>query len=145
MTHSDCIFCRIAAGEAPCDLVAENEKYMAFLDHQPIGVGHTLVIPKAHYVTLTDVPEPELGDYLKLIQMVAKTLITELDVPGFNLFQNNHAVAGQVVFHVHFHVVPRYQGDGLRYRRFLKPQSKSAQSELAERFRQRHSNLWGAA
>ena len=130
-----CIFCRIISGHSQAHRIAETVNFLAFLDHQPITLGHTLIIPKRHCVTLLDVPQEFLGEYLDFTRALAQTVMKELGVPAFNLFQNNGAAAGQVVFHVHFHLVPRDGSDGIRYRRYLTPQSSQEQASLAGRLK----------
>jgi len=109
----DCLFCKIAAGEIPCAKVYEDEHILAFLDIHPIAKGHTLVLPKAHYPTLLDVPDSE-GEYLiGALRRVAKAVQQECGADGFNCIQNNFAAAGQMVFHSHWHIIPRFENDGL--------------------------------
>ena len=109
----DCLFCKIAAGEIPCAKVYEDEHILAFLDIHPIAKGHTLVLPKAHCPTLLDVPDSE-GEYLiGALRRVAKAVQQECGADGFNCIQNNFAAAGQMVFHSHWHIIPRFENDGL--------------------------------
>ena len=112
---SDCVFCKIVAGEIPSSKVLETDDLLAFLDIGPINPGHTLLIPKAHYGTLDQVPSDvasKLGGALpKLCEAVSAAAKAE----GFNVFQTNHECAGQVVPHVHFHIVPRYPSDGFSF------------------------------
>ena len=111
--HDDCIFCKIIAGEIPCAKVYEDEQTFAFLDLSPVAKGHTLVVPKKHCPTLLDVP-PSMGEALvKALQLVAAAVQEETGSSGFNCIQNNFSAAGQVVFHSHWHVIPRTGGDGL--------------------------------
>lgn len=108
----DCIFCRIANGEIPCAKVFESETCLAFLDIAPVNPGHTLVLPKAHHVTLMDIP-PALGaDLMEALSKVAGAVKEATGADGINLMQNNFAAAGQVVPHAHFHIIPRFEGDG---------------------------------
>lgn len=111
--HADCIFCKIIAGDIPCAKVYEDEQTFAFLDLCPVTKGHTLVVPKKHCPTLLDVP-PGTGEALiKALQLVAAAVQEETESSGFNCIQNNFSAAGQVVFHSHWHVIPRTDGDGL--------------------------------
>lgn len=110
----DCIFCRIAAGEIPCAKVYESETVLAFLDIAPVNAGHALVLPKAHHETLWDLPS-ELGeDLLRAVKAVADAVKIETGAQGLNLMQNNYEAAGQLVPHVHFHLIPRFEDDGLK-------------------------------
>jgi histidine triad (HIT) family protein len=110
----DCIFCRIAAGEAPAERVLETPGVLAFLDIAPVNYGHTLVIPKAHYQNLLELPDALWTEMGQVSRRVAQALQATLDAQGFNLGMNNFEAAGQEVFHVHLHVIPRYHTDGLK-------------------------------
>jgi len=110
----DCIFCRIAAGETPAVRVLETPGVLAFLDMAPVNYGHTLVIPKAHHENLLDLPEALWTEMGQVCRRVAQALQAGLSAQGFNIGMNNLEAAGQVVFHAHLHVIPRYHTDGLR-------------------------------
>jgi len=107
----DCIFCRIIAGKIPASKVYEDKESFAFLDISPVSKGHTLVIPKKHAETMADVSLDVLAALSKTIQKVAKVLLKENE--GVNVLQNNGRAAGQLVPHLHFHVVPRNSNDGV--------------------------------
>ena len=112
-TDPNCIFCKIVAGEIPCAKVYESDTVIAFLDIAPVNPGHTLVVPKGHYPTMMDVPA-ELGrDLTEALSHVGKAIMKATGADGLNLMQNNFEAAGQVVFHVHYHLIPRHEGDGL--------------------------------
>ena len=116
MAKSDnCVFCRIIRGEVKSDVVAESNSFFAILDIKPNAKGHTLVIPKKHYVTLLDIPNNLGEEMLKFTKQVATELMDKKFGDGFNLVMNNLEVAGQVVMHAHIHVIPRKEGDGLRF------------------------------
>ena len=112
----DCIFCEIVAGKLPCAKVYEDENCLAFLDINPLNEGHTLIIPKEHHERLTDMTGEEVAAVLRKAPEIARAVVAVTGAPGFNLFQTNGAVSGQVVPHVHFHIVPRHAGDGLGFR-----------------------------
>ncbi|MCS6771773.1 MAG: HIT family protein [Kiritimatiellae bacterium] len=112
MNKPDCVFCRILRGELPCQAVYEDDATLAFLDIGPIIKGHTLVIPKIHVERITDVPAEALGRVMQTVQRVAGALFRGLGADGVNVHQTNGAAAGQTVPHVHFHVIPRFEGDG---------------------------------
>ncbi len=107
----DCVFCKIIAGEIPCSKVYEDEKTLAFLDIAPANLGHTLVIPKHHAGRLEDLPEAFAVAVMKTVQKVGKAVASLHD--DYNIIQNNGLFAGQVVPHVHFHVIPRFEQDKL--------------------------------
>ena len=108
----DCIFCRIVAGELPAARLYEDEHVLAFLDIRPLRPGHALVIPKAHCADLRDCPAEAAGPLLETVGRLAPALAEAVGATGFNLFNTNGAVAGQEVFHLHLHVLPREEGDG---------------------------------
>lgn len=110
----DCIFCKIAAGEIPCAKVFESETCLAFLDIAPVNAGHALVLPKDHYPTLMDVPAGLGEDLMQTLSRVGKAVMEATGAEGLNLMQNNFEAAGQLVHHVHFHLVPHFADDGLR-------------------------------
>ncbi|MBQ3315893.1 MAG: HIT family protein [Kiritimatiellae bacterium] len=112
---NDCVFCAIAAGEIPCFKVYEDEQVLAYLDINPFSEGHTLVIPKAHTTGLLDTPEETLAALLARVKKVAAHLKTALGCDGFHILQNNGAAAGQTVGHIHFHIVPRRNGDPIEF------------------------------
>jgi len=110
----DCIFCRIAVGRAPAAKVLETPTVLAFLDIAPVNYGHTLVIPKEHYHNLLDLPDERWMEMGRVSRRVALALRQVLFAQGINVGMNNFEAAGQVVFHAHLHVIPRYFTDGLR-------------------------------
>lgn len=111
---SDCIFCKIVAGEIPCAKVFESETCIAFLDIAPVNPGHALVLPKGHYPILTDVPVELGADLLDAMSRVSNAVMEATGADGLNLIQNNHEAAGQLVHHAHFHLIPRHEDDGLK-------------------------------
>jgi histidine triad (HIT) family protein len=106
---TDCIFCKIANGEIPSNLVYQDEKVFAFLDNSPIEKGHVLVIPKEHYENILDIPEDLLSYMYTIVKRITKAISQAFDVKDFNILQNNGTKAGQTVFHYHIHIVPRYR------------------------------------
>jgi len=113
---SDCIFCRIVQGEIPSAKVYEDENCFAFLDIGPLSWGHTLVIPKKHFEHITEMSAKELAALASVLPKLSAAVIEVTDAEGLNVLQNNGAVAGQAVAHLHFHLIPRHAGDGLGYR-----------------------------
>jgi histidine triad (HIT) family protein len=112
-----CIFCKIIRGELPASIVYEDDRVLAFMDLVPINPGHTLVIPKGHYAYLTELP-PEIGGEIFKIAMHVERSIRDSKIPceGTNLYLANGEIAGQEVFHLHLHVIPRLVGDGSGFR-----------------------------
>ncbi len=131
----DCIFCRIVAGQLPAARVLETPTVLAFLDIALVHYGHTLVIPKAHYENLLDLPNDLWGEIGEVCRRVAQAIQAGLKAQGFNIGMNNFAAAGQEVFHAHVHVIPRHLGDGLK----LFPQESYRPGDMektAEKLRQ---------
>jgi histidine triad (HIT) family protein len=113
---ADCIFCKIASKELPSEnIVYENGHSVAFLDIRPVNPGHTLVVPKEHHADLFETPEAVLTDMIAAAKKVAAAVKKALKADGVNLGMNNGTAAGQVIFHAHMHVIPRFTGDGLRH------------------------------
>src|SRR5690625_1097695 len=107
MSHEDCIFCKIIAGEIPSAKVYEDEHVYAFLDISQVSKGHTLVIPKVHTTNLFDTP-PEVAEQLfSRIPKIAEALKDTYGAVGMNMLNNNEAAAGQTVFHLHIHLLPK--------------------------------------
>jgi histidine triad (HIT) family protein len=121
-----CVFCRIAAGNAPAVRIHETPRVLAFLDIAPVHYGHTLVIPKAHHENLLDLPDEVWLEMGRVARLVAKALGQVFFARGFNVMMNNFDAAGQVVFHAHLHVIPRFLSDGL----LLFPQGTYLQGDL---------------
>ena len=109
----NCVFCQIVAGKIPCAKLYETETVLAFLDIAPVRKGHALVLPKAHHPTLWDLPAGLGEDLLAAMQAVGRAVMAATGAEGLNVGMNNHAAAGQLVPHAHFHLIPRHGGDGL--------------------------------
>ena len=109
---TDCLFCRIAAGATPAAIVFEDQHSLAFLDHRPLFPGHCLLVPKAHYETLAEVPPDFVGPLFSTAQLLCAAVEQGLAAEGSFVAVNNRI--SQSVPHVHIHVVPRRRGDGLR-------------------------------
>ncbi len=112
MTDPNCLFCKIVAGEIPCEKVYENEQTFAFLDIHPINRGHTLVVPKTHHPNMYETPQETFAEVMKTAQMLASKIKSAVGAHGINIGINNDEAAGQLVFHLHVHVIPRFEGDG---------------------------------
>jgi len=101
-----CVFCKITRKEAPASTVYEDEKIIAFLSIQPINVGHTLVVPKKHYENIYEIPEEEVAYLYKIVKKIAEAVKKAVDAEGIRIVQNNGEAAGQVIFHLHVHIIP---------------------------------------
>jgi histidine triad (HIT) family protein len=113
VSQNGCIFCRIVAGEIPVTKVYEDDTVLAFLDIGPVSDGHTLVIPKQHFDKLHDCPGGLLGQVCCRLGKIAAAVIAGVNSEGYNLLCNNGEAAGQLVRHMHFHIIPRNRGDGV--------------------------------
>ncbi len=107
-----CIFCRIAEGDIPCAALTESERVISFLDINPVNHGHALVVPKVHVESLTEALSQDLQESVLTVQKVARACVEVTGAEGFNVLQNNGRCSGQEVPHLHFHVIPRWAGDG---------------------------------
>jgi histidine triad (HIT) family protein len=112
----DCIFCKIVAGKIPSLKIYENDHVLSFLDIGPLADGHTLVIPKKHYTFLHEMSDVELAEIAKALPRIAQAIMAATGTEAYNVLQNNGRTAGQLVDHVHFHIIPRVDADGLGYR-----------------------------
>ncbi len=110
--QNDCIFCRIIRGEIPCIPLLETDDVIAFMDIHPVNPGHALVVPKAHHPTLFDMPSECGAAVFDALRRVGRAVMQGMGAQGLNVLQNNSAAAGQEVPHVHWHLVPRFEGDG---------------------------------
>ena len=108
------IFARILRGEIPCHRAYEDDDTLAFMDVMPQSDGHVLVIPKAQSRNLLDADPAALAPTLIVAQKIAQAVVRAFDADGVTLVQFNEAAAGQTVFHLHFHVIPRYEGVSLK-------------------------------
>jgi len=108
------IFARIMRGDIPAHKVYEDDRVIAIMDVMPQGTGHTLVIPKAASRNLLDADPEALAGLIRVVQTVAKAVKDAFDADGVTIIQFNEAAAGQSVFHLHFHVIPRFEGVALR-------------------------------
>jgi histidine triad (HIT) family protein len=125
---ADCLFCGIAAREVDAELVLETEHVVGFLDVRPVFKGHTLLVPRAHVVTLPDLPAELRDPFLAAGQRLAAAVVEGLGAQGSFVAMNN--TVSQSVAHLHLHVVPRTKGDGLRG--FFWPRTKYADGEAGE-------------
>ncbi len=113
---SDCIFCKIVDGKIPSEKVYEDEALLAFMDIGPVQPGHLLLIPKKHYERFTELPEELAASLGRMLPVLSRAVVAAAKADGFNLFQTNGACSGQVVPHVHIHIIPRHDGDGYSFR-----------------------------
>lgn len=113
MSTDDCLFCKIVAGQISVTKIYEDDVVLSFLDIGPISDGHTLLIPKKHFEKLHECPAELLGQVFSRIGKIAGAVAAAMSSDGYNLLCNNGRAAGQLIEHLHFHIVPRNAGDGL--------------------------------
>ncbi len=123
----DCVFCKIVGGELPCYSVYNDMFAIAFLDIAPITKGHTLVLPRVHVKSLSELKKDEAAGLIFAVQRVSSGIMESVYPEGLNIFINQGEVAGQVVPHLHVHVVPRTTGDGLK---FVTPRFEMSESDF---------------
>jgi histidine triad (HIT) family protein len=107
-----CIFCKIVRGEIPSTKLYEDDLVLSFMDINPINPGHVLVIPRTHYATLFEADPVALQACVTVARKIGKAVIRAVSAQGLNFLQNNHRAAGQLIEHLHFHLIPRYENDG---------------------------------
>lgn len=111
---SGCIFCRISNGEIPCQRIYENDNFFSIPDAHPKVEGHTLVISKKHFFTALDIPSSLGAELLDCIKKSSALLMKKHNAEGFNVINNSFEASGQIVNHVHFHILPRKKNDGAK-------------------------------
>lgn len=131
----DCIFCSIVAGDAPAEIVEEDERTVAFMDVNPATDGHVQVVPREHVENLWDATPDHLRDVVTAAQRVALRITETLRPDGVNLMHATGAAAFQTVFHLHVHVVPRYADDGIQLPWTPTPGDPERIAGIAERLR----------
>lgn len=114
-SDSNCVFCKIIAGQIPSSKVYEDADCIAILDIAPFEKGHILVLPKVHAPVLAELPPAVLKRVILVVQKLGAHLVQALPCDGYNLLQNNGACAGQTVAHVHFHLIPRFNNKPMHW------------------------------
>lgn len=133
----NCIFCKIIAGEIPSSVLYEDEDFMVILDIFPASKGHAIIISKRHYANLFEMEDAVAEKVLIIAKKIAVALKEELNFDGINFLQNNGEAAGQSVFHIHFHLIPRYDGDNVRLTWTPGKYEEGEAAELAEKIANR--------
>lgn len=110
----DCIFCKLANGEIPTNSIYEDEDFKVIMDISPASKGHCVILPKTHAENLFEFPEEYCEKIMLVAKKCSKVLMNVLSCDGINVLQNNGEAAGQTVFHLHVHLIPRYEGDNVR-------------------------------
>jgi len=131
---TDCIFCKIIKREIPANIVYEDDSMIAFLDVNPSNKGHTLVMPKNHSKSLLEDTEEDLKKLSIAIKKIGNVIIKITNADGMNIISNINQVGGQVVFHTHFHIIPRFKNDGISFKvnrvKYKEGESKELTSKI---------------
>jgi histidine triad (HIT) family protein len=122
-----CVFCKVVRGEIPSARVLETPDAVVFLDINPLNPGHTLLVPRAHHANLTDLPEETAAHAGSLLPRLCRAVKAATGAPGLNVVINNGSVAGQTIDHCHWHIIPRFADDPIRW---PWPQGKYSGDEL---------------
>ena len=131
----NCVFCKIIERELPAEILFETGSVIVILDINPVNDGHALVIPKMHCQNLWGVEENLYSDILQAAHKVSRAICEATNAKGFNILQNNGKCAGQDVFHVHFHIIPRHENDGVRFGFKPKKYNKDCMATLGKNIR----------
>lgn len=137
MVKDDCIFCKIARGEISSATIYENSDFRVILDISPATKGHALIIPKEHFDNVFQMDADTAAKTFSLATEVARAMKAELNCDGLNIVQNNGMIAGQTVFHFHMHLIPRYNGDGVKLTWAQQDTASEEQEALAKAIRKR--------
>lgn len=131
----DCIFCKIISREIPSDIIYEDDRTLAILDIRPVARGHSLVMPKNHTEDFLTVSSEDLINTIKTTQKITQAVKIATGAMGMNVSANNGQAAGQVIFHLHFHLIPRYSGDGLKpwTHHEVEPKTRAELAELIKK------------
>jgi histidine triad (HIT) family protein len=132
----NCPFCKIAQSEASASMVYKDSNVLAFMDLHPIRVGHTLVVCREHWENLYDIPEETLKEMIVVVKRVAVAVKKAVGADGIQIIENNGQSAGQVVMHIHFHVIPMFSGPrkGGRFGRAI--ENRTVLDEMAQKIKE---------
>jgi histidine triad (HIT) family protein len=136
MFEESCPFCRIVRKEAVASYVYEDEHVAAFLDIRPLNEGHTLVIPKTHFETIYDVPDEEVAHLYVIVRRIARAVKKGVNAEGITISQHNERAAGQDIFHLHVHVISRYEGQKLPKFEEVKEAPRERLEDVAKKIKQ---------
>ncbi|MES2023391.1 MAG: HIT family protein [Patescibacteria group bacterium] len=129
----ECIFCKIIEGKIPSTKIYEDDKTLAFLDIAPVNIGHALVIPKTHYPNIYETPEEVMADMIKVAKKISLAIKDAVKADGINIAMNNNHAAGQLVFHSHIHVIPRFSNDGFEPWHGKRPYEDGEMKSISEK------------
>lgn len=132
---TDCIFCKIVKGEIPSAKLYEDEQSLAILDINPLTPGHTLLMTKGHYPALLDAPSETTAHLIKTSYQIVKAVVNGMKADGYNLLLNNGRCAGQLIPHLHFHIIPRRTDDGVHFHWSPRNYAKGEMEKVAQEIR----------
>ena len=132
---SDCIFCKIIAGEIPSATIYENDEFKVILDRFPSGEGHALILPKNHVPNVFEIDPAQAGRAYALAAKLARAMKEVLGFTDMNILQNNGPIAGQTVFHFHMHMIPRYKNDNVGLGWHMGELSEADKNEILEKLK----------
>jgi histidine triad (HIT) family protein len=131
----NCIFCKIVGKQAPASIVYEDDLVLAFMDIRPVSEGHTLVVPKQHYVDLFDIPKDVIAAVYTVAKPLAAAAKQATKADGISIIQQNGKAAGQDIFHLHVHIIPRFDGRKLPRFEELSIVSRGELDDVAEKIK----------
>lgn len=136
MTDSNCIFCKIANGEIPSKTLYEDDSFRVILDISPASKGHAIILVKNHAENIYNLSDEDAGKIYVVAKKVAIAMQKVLKCDGMNILQNNGEAAGQTVFHLHMHVIPRYNGDQVQIKWTPQDAAEQISEEVAKEIRE---------
>jgi histidine triad (HIT) family protein len=128
-----CIFCKIVKKEIPAEIIFENDSILAFLDIRPVNKGHVVIVSKKHFESFEKTEDSVAAELVVKARKIAPKIAKAVNADGFNFSTNNGSSAGQVVMHTHFHIIPRFKGDGLAHwphKEFSKDELKEIKNKI---------------
>jgi len=132
---TDCVFCKIAAGEIPCHKVYEDDHHIAFMDMGQVNPGHVIVSMKSHYETILHLEEDQAAGIFQVVNRIAKAVQQEFKPDGMTVLQANRKAGWQTIPHFHFHILPRHAEDGVNLTWPAKNPPAEELAELANRIK----------
>ena len=139
MDHTDCIFCKIANGEISSRTLYEDDNFRVIFDISPASKGHAIILPKKHAANIFEISEDDASKIYVVAKKVATALSEELQCDGVNILQNNGEAAGQSVFHLHMHIIPRYKNDTVN----IKWKPTAPDEALLDQLSEKLKNIFG--
>ncbi len=135
MSERSCQFCRIVRNQICASRVYDDPDFLVFMDDHPAADGHVLVVPKEHYAMIYDIPAEKIAGLFKIVRKIALGIKKTLDPEGLTIIQRNGTAAGQHVFHLHVHIIPRFTGRRLATMEEIEEASREKLDEVAEKIR----------